>query len=155
MAPSNPSKAVRDKLATHRTITLTVTASESNLQRLAGFMMFADRPPPEPAIEPGGPDDLMPWEDPNDPRFVPDKPPPPPLDIDYEVVRRSITKHLAKYVEKHGADNARKVLTSFGAPRLSEVPQDQLLALDAALDAALQAEPKRTKKHGRSSNCFT
>lgn len=140
MAPRNSKQtakaAERREMKDIKTIQITIKASEFNLQRLAAYMLFCEHL--EPVIEIGK-ELPLPWEDPNDPRFQK----PPELLIDYEVVRRSIMKHLSAYLKIHGEERAKAVLESFGAPRLSAVPQDQLLALDAALEAALQAEPKR------------
>jgi hypothetical protein len=112
-----------------------IAATEANLQRLGALLLFADRVEIKAPVELGP----LPWEDPTDPRYQQI----PELEVDYEVVKRSIAKHLSAYVKIHGEERARAVLNSFGAPRLSSVPQEQLIPLNAALEAALQAEPKR------------
>lgn len=108
-----------------RSITITVKASEFNLQRLAAFMIFCEHL--EPIVE-FGPEKPMPWEDPSDPRFNG-----PTLELDVEAIRRDITKHLSAYVKQHGEDRARDLLRSFGGERLSLVPDEQLLTLRNAL----------------------
>lgn len=112
-----------------------IAASEANIQRIAAMLLFADHLE---AVERPA-DGPMPWEDPNDPKFQK----PPELEIDYNVVRHSIAKHLSAYVKRFGEERARAVLNSFGASRLSLLPESQLLPLDAALEAALQAEPTK------------
>lgn len=130
--------AERASLKDIRSITITVRASELNLQRLAAFMLFAEHL--EPVIEIGG-EKPMPWEDPADPRFVP-----PTDSIDYAVVRRDITGKLLAYFKQFGEDRAKDVLRSFGAERLSLLADDQLIPLHDALKAALEpAQPETTE----------
>lgn len=126
-------EAAREKAARQkeRIVWIGIAATEANMERLSAFLIFADRVQLEAPIKLGP----LPWEDPNDPRYIEG---PPELQIDYEVVKRSITKLLGQYVERHGATLARSVLESFGAPRLSEVEQSQLIPLHNALEAALQ-----------------
>lgn len=145
MAPRKPpagAKALQEKrklradLQGQDIIWIGIAASEANIQRIGALLLFADHPVAVEKID----NKPLPWEDPTDPRFQK----PPELEIDYEVVRRSIMKHLSAYVKKHGEERARAVLSSYGsAPRLSSVPQESLLALDAALEAALQAKPAK------------
>ena len=108
-----------------RSITITVAASEANLQRLAAYMLFCEHL--EPLVE-IGPEKPLPWEDPNDPRFVGER-----QIVDFAVVRREITKLLGEYVAAHSVDDAKALLKSFGGERLSDIPEPQLLGLHAAL----------------------
>ena len=108
-----------------KTITITVKASEFNLQRLAAFMLFCEHL--EPIVEVGGPEKPMCWEDPTDPRFVPD-PAKPALEIDYALVRRDITKEL----ERLGAGSRTAIVAAIqanGGTRISDVPESNLLSL--------------------------
>lgn len=119
----------RAKLKDTDVVWIGIAATEFNMQRLAALLLFAEHPI---RVE-AEPTALLPWEDPNDPRFEK----PPELQIDYELVRRTITKHLTAYLAKHGEEKARAVLKSFGAERISLVAQDQLVPMNAALEAAL------------------
>ncbi len=128
MAPSKAQiKKAADQAALKeiKTITVTIRASEFNLQRLAAFMLFCEHL--EPIVEVGGPELPMPWEDPTDPRFVPD-PAKPALEIDYALVRRDITKEL----ERLGAGSRAAIIAAIntnGGTRISDVPEDNLLSL--------------------------
>ncbi len=143
MAPRAPAgeKALRERqkaradLKAQDIVWIGIAATESNIQRIAAFIMFAEWPLVVEKVASGP----LPWEDPADPSFQK----PPELEIDYNVVRHSIAKHLSAYLKKHGEDSARDVLKSFGAERLSLIAESQLIALDTALEAALQAAPKR------------
>jgi hypothetical protein len=115
-----------------------IAATETNLQRLGAYLMFCDHPVAVEKMD----DKPLPWEDPNDPRFQK----PPELEIDYTVVRHSIAKHLVEYVKRFGEERARAVLTSFGASRLSSIPEAQLIPLHDALERAL--ETKREDESG-------
>lgn len=121
----------REKLKQTDTIWIGIRATESNLQRLAAYLLFAERP-------------IVVTEDVEESKPFPFDDPAafeatiPETSIDWEVVRRSTTTLLVKYVEKYGEEKAREVLRSFGAERLSLVPKDQLIPLNAALEAALE-----------------
>ena len=136
-SPGQKKAAEKAKLEKIRTVTFTVEASEEVLQRLAALLLFTT-----PA---GAPkytyqdDDPMPWE--------PERPPVPTLEesVDFEAVRRSIAKNLSEYQSKHGTDQAREVLKSFGAERLSLISEAQLLDLNAALAVALIGKTAKSK----------
>lgn len=134
---TSPRKKTNDKskLQEMRSVTITISASEGNLQRLAALLLFADHLEPEFKYE----DRPLPWEDPNDPKFQQ----PPELQLDYNVVKRNVVKLLEQYLAKHGADNARKVIQSCGADRVSLLTEPQLLSLYEALTAALPADPEK------------
>lgn len=110
-----------------RSVTITIEASEGNLQRLAALLLFADRLDEEIKYVDEGP---LPWEDPATVEAVQRE------SIDFAVVRRTIVKQLEQYVAQHGADKAKEVIRSFGAERLSQLPEEQLLPLYEALKQA-------------------
>jgi hypothetical protein len=129
MAPRK--KAIeRAELKEVREVTLTLQASEEFLQRLAALLIFA--PHVEVKAKPLPP---LPWEDPKDPRYEL----PPQLEVDYNAVRNSIMAHLEAYVPLHGKDAALALIKSHGGTRLGDVPEDRLVALDAAFSGALGA----------------
>lgn len=120
----NEKAAERQELKSLTSITITVEASESTLQRLWALMMYAEAPfVPTYA---GGP---MPWED---PATAPAR----ELQIDYEAVRRSIVKQLDQYLQTYTADRARSLLRSFGGEKVTKIPEERLLDLLAALETA-------------------
>lgn len=111
------------------TIWIGIKATEANLQRLGAFLLFADyhveEAPPEPT--------LLPWEDPNDPRYKEER----PLQIDYELVKRNITTVMKELVTTKGEafkPTILAVIRDHGGEKLSTVPQDKLVELYAALD---------------------
>lgn len=110
------------------TIWIGIRASDANIERLGALLLFADIDfKVQGQAEPTGP---MPWEAPS--------PMPAEADhVDYEVVKRSIFKHLEKYLAQHGQEKARELIKSFGGARVSEIPQHQLVGLEAALAAAV------------------
>jgi hypothetical protein len=118
----------RADLQGQKIIWIGIAATEANIQRIGTLLLLADHP----AIEEPYVDQLA--------GIIPDEP--PPLDVDYEVVKSSIAKHLQEYVKRFDEERARAVLNSFGASRLSSIVESQLLPLHAALEAAQQAEPK-------------
>jgi hypothetical protein len=131
MAPRKTLEAKRsekDELRKMRSVTITIEASENNLQRLAAFMLFADRLDEDIKYVEEGP---LPWEEP-----APAEPKPISETIDFNVVRHSIVKQLEQYVAQHGAEKAKEVIRSFGAERLSQLPEEQLLPLYEALKQA-------------------
>lgn len=117
-----------------RSITITIEATENNLQRLAALMLFADRLDEDIRRSDDGP---LPWDEPAGAST-----PAPEAEIDYNVVRRTIVSQLERYVKLHGVDKAREVLRSFGAEKLTLIPVPQLLPLYEAFAAALPAEPE-------------
>lgn len=118
------------------TVWIGIRATEHNLQRLAAYLLFAERPIEIERMKTVNPVGSLPWEDPNDPAYI--APKPAEESIDWELVKRSTTKLLMQYAKEHGEDKARAVLESYGASRLSLVPQEQLIPLNAALEAALK-----------------
>lgn len=109
--------------------TITIAGSEANIQRIAALLLFADPAAPV-EVKPLPP---LPWEDPTDPQYQQ----PPELEIDYNAVRNSIVKQLEPYVKTHGKQQAKVLIQSFGADRLRDVPEQNLVALDTALGMAL------------------
>ena len=113
------------------TIWIGIRASDANLERLGALLLFADIDfKVQNQTEPAGP---MMFEDPAE------HPLPAEADhVDYEVVKREIFRHLEKYVAKHDGVRAKNLLMTFGAPKVSLIPQDRLLELEAALKAAVE-----------------
>lgn len=116
----------KDELRKMRSITITIEASEGNLQRLAALLLFADRLDEDIQYVDDSP---LPWDEPKGP-------PPISETIDFNVVRRSIVKQLESYVATHGAEKAKQMIRAFGAERLSLLPESQLLPLYEALQLA-------------------
>lgn len=127
MAPRK--KSDKDELRKIRSVTITIEASENNLQRLAALMLFADRLDEDIKYVDAGP---LPWEEP-----APTEPKPLGETIDFNVVRRSIVKQLEQYVAAHGVEKAKQLIRSFGADRLTQLPESQLLPLYETLTLAL------------------
>lgn len=127
MAPRK--KSDKDELRKMRSVTITIEASENNLQRLAALLLFADRLDEDIKYVEEGP---LPWEAPADIEAK------QLASIDFAVVRRSIVKQLEQYVAQYGTEKAKQVIQSFGAERLSQLPESQLLPLYDALTAALK-----------------
>lgn len=119
-------KVEQEKLKDINTITVTIQASEMNLQRLAAFLLFCEY------LEPtytSGETKPMPWENPDDPRFGQA----PELEIDPEVVRRAIGLELVAAVERVGVERVKAFLAEFGATGLASIPPGSLQEALAAL----------------------
>lgn len=139
MAPRKRTAKAADKakLKDRRTVTLTFEASEEFMQRLAALMIFA-----APATEEQYVPTLLPWEDPDDPRFQK----PPELQVDYNSVRNEIVRHLEVYIARHGADATKAFVKSFGADRLRDIPEKNLLPLEEGLRLALKLDGPDAKR---------
>ena len=108
---------------------IAIRATESNLQRLGAFLIFADyhiEEAPRPVT-------LLPWEDPNDPRFEQ----PPELQINHELVKKDIYAAMEALVTRDGEIPAkariREIIQQHGAEKFRDVPDNRLLELLAAL----------------------
>ena len=114
----------KSKLKVNRAFTITIEASELNIQRIVALMLYSDRPPPDLIYV----DPVLPGED------------APVLEdsIDWAAVRNVLTKHIVTYATAAGSDAARAMLLEFGGAKLSEVPQENLLSLNASLEAAIK-----------------
>ena len=90
------------------TITFTITANEANLSRLASLLLFAERP---------GDSDLdmntglymLPWEDPNDARYV--KPPKSTEELEKEAAEK-VTSIINTWT--NGLEDVKLTLAKFG-----------------------------------------
>lgn len=121
MSPTRK-RAEQADLKKDRIIWIGIAATEGNLQRLGALLLFADKIEMDPP-EPTGP---LPWEDPNDPRYVPPAKP----EINHELVRQDIIKLLPALVEKMGGKpQVMEVIKAHGAEKLSQIPLDNLLPL--------------------------
>ena len=129
MAATRRKKPAPNLKAGADTIWVGLKMSEGNLQRLAALLLFAEIDfKVDEKTEPTGP---LPWEFPVDP-------PPAEADhVDYEVVRRSIAKHLLAMNEKGRLEEAKTLLAEFGATGLASIPQDRLVVFHDTLEAML------------------
>lgn len=114
----------------HQTITLTISANEANMQRLATMLIFAARP---------GDDEFkaaiktvremrLPWEDPADARYV-------PATKTKEQLQEAATEAIQRICNTwvNGHEDVVKTLASFGVSRLRDLSDDQLPAFIEAL----------------------
>lgn len=121
MAPNNKRKAAeKAELQNERMIWFGIAASESNLQRLGALIMFADQVETKPPKSLGN----LPWEDPNDPRYVP----PPAPELNYELIRKDIVKVLMQYAELGRVEEGKAIVREYGE-KVSLLHQDKLLPL--------------------------
>jgi hypothetical protein len=110
------------------TITLTITANEANLSRLANILLFATRP---------GDDDLdmnkglymLPWEDPNDARYIG---PPKSTEQLQEEAAAKVTSIINTWT--NGLADVKLTLAKFGVDRVRELKPEQLESFIQALD---------------------
>jgi hypothetical protein len=110
------------------TITFTITANEANLSRLASLLLFAERP---------GDSDLdmntglymLPWEDPNDARYV--KPPKSTEELEKEAAEK-VTSIINTWT--NGLEDVKLTLAKFGVQRVRELKPEQLESFIKALD---------------------
>jgi hypothetical protein len=126
----NEKRAEQADLRRVNTFTITIQATESNIQRLVALMLFAESPVKAEYVEAGP----MPWEDPNDPRFLA----PRELQIDYELVKQTVVSNLMVLVGKKGREKAVEVLQEVGATGLASVQQDRLVELNELLECAIR-----------------
>lgn len=135
-------REARAHLRKQDTMTITVTASNANLQRLRALFLYSDKPVVDVPLEPEAPfpfDELMAAPDPEPVN-------PPPLEIDYNAVREHIKALLAQYVERFGIDKGKAMLVSFGAERLSELADIHLIGLHQGLADQLGGVKRGSKK---------
>ena len=132
-AKRTPKKALtRDELKQLDAFTVTVRASEGNIQRLAAFLMFADFAD----VELKYIDTPLPWEDPNDPRFLK----PPELQLNRNGIQNALMPLFEAYFNRHGEEKAKEMIKSFGAERLSLLTDTQLLDMYNALAGEAASE---------------
>lgn len=129
-------RAERPDFSKLNEVQITIRASELNLARLAALLLFAEYP--FKATQDTEPTAPLPWEDPNDPRYQK----PPELQIDYELVRRDITKELQRLLPIVGEGHLKELIRKHGAERLPLVPKENLLPLYEDLN---RLNPKETK----------
>jgi len=122
-------RADQAKLKQLRRVTITLEASEEILARIAALLTFATLPYELEAAEPISP---LPWEDPNDPRFVAEV---ETKTFDYNAVRNEIMASMDRYLKAGGdRDNIVKAITACGGTKLSDVPTVNLVYLLATLN---------------------
>ena len=132
-AKRTPKKALtRDELKQLDAFTVTVRASEGNIQRLAAFLMFADFAD----VELKYIEMPLPWEDPNDPRFLK----PPELQLNRNGIQNALMPLFEAYFNRHGEEKAKEMIKSFGAERLSLLTDTQLLDMYNALAGEAASE---------------
>jgi len=122
-------KVQQEKLKDISTITVTIQASEYNMQRLAALLLFCEHL--EPTYKVAEAARPLPWEAPTPPGEERG------LEIDTELVRREIAGMLVKHAEQDGVERTKELLKQFGGEGLSKIPPDQLLGLHQALEALL------------------
>jgi len=66
----------------------------------------------------------MPWENPADHRYVPEKPP----ELNYELIRKDIVKVLMQYAELGRVEEGKAIVREYGE-KVSLLHQDKLLPL--------------------------
>jgi hypothetical protein len=115
-------KVAQEKLKDISSVTITIQASEYNMQRLAAFLLFCEHLEPLFRSEDVRP---LPWEDPNDPRFNQ----PPALELDVEALRRAIASKLLAFAERDGVASAKRLLQTYGGEGLAAIPPEQLPGL--------------------------
>lgn len=128
---AKPKRALKKKLEQAElqeldAVQITIRASEMNLQRLAALLLFADHLEPKLEYKQEAP---MPWEDPTDPRFQK----PPELQLNRNAIQNALMPLLENYQNEHDYEKTAQLIQSFGAPRLSELSDTQLLDLHQAL----------------------
>ncbi len=114
------------------TIWIGIRASEANIQRLGAFLLLADFP----VVKTEYKDTPLPWEDPNDPKYLK----PPELEIDRNRVMNALMPMLESYLNQHGEEKAKAMIASYGAPRLGELTDTQLLDLHNSLAGEAASE---------------
>ena len=118
-------RADQAKLKQLRRVVITLEASEEILARLAALLTFSTLPYELEEAKPLGP---LPYEDPDDPRYI--VPQTPTLQIDYHLVRRDIMRVMDAYLTAGGVrENVVTAIRDAGGTKLSDVPEDNLLPL--------------------------
>jgi hypothetical protein len=112
----------KEKLQERRRITITIDATEQNLQRLTALLLFADKFEEEPVKDLGP----LPFDEPAKPARE--------LQLDYGVIRSGIIKRLSEYVKRHSTEEAKALIRSFGAETINAIAKEQLVGLYDALD---------------------
>lgn len=105
-------------------MTITIRATEGNIQRIFAMLAFADLPEVEIVTEQPS---QLPWEEAGTS--------PPQLEINRNAVANDIMPMLEKYVAAHGPDEAKKLIAAYGAPRLRDLSDEKLLDLYHTLAA--------------------
>lgn len=134
MAPRKTAHAAKKKrdqaeLKNINAIQITIEASELNLQRLGALLMFADPYTDVKLVKELGP---LPWEEKGEA--------PPQLEIDRVAVQNAVTPKLVTYLNEHGHDATRALIESFGAPKLRDLSDEQILGLYNALAGEAASE---------------
>lgn len=93
------------------------------------------RVPPKPAPVPENPPFVSPAET-LKPQVVTQPAPAPVAPVDYEALRKVLTQKVMRLFSQ-SMEVGREILSSFGAKKLSDVPNDKLEAFSASVDKAL------------------
>lgn len=91
--------------------------------------------PPKPAPVPENPPFAAPDPAP-EPQAVAQPTPAPAEPVDYEVLRKALMQKVMQLFSQ-SMDVGKQILSSFGAQKLSDVPDDKLVAFAASVDKAL------------------
>lgn len=76
----------------------------------------------------------LPWENENDPDYTP-----PPVELNYELIRRDIVTTLKQYAEAGRVEEAKAIVREYGE-KVSLLHQDKLLPLYHDLTDRLNPE---------------
>jgi hypothetical protein len=108
------------------TCTITFTATQNIMQQFAALLMLQDPTKPIPKLEDLGP---LPFDE------VPAPPSVKPLELDYNLIRKEILSKLEPYKEARGLEFLKQTLRNYGGDRIRDVPDENLLALLAEIEA--------------------
>ena len=122
-------RAEQAALKTVKTVTITLDATEEVLQRLAALLTYSDPSKPLPELADLGP---LPFD------ARPTVENPQPLELDYNLIRKTILAKLEPYKNKYDLDAAKDVLMKHGGYRIRDVPEENLLGLLAEIEAAIE-----------------
>lgn len=113
----------------NETVTLTICASEATMKRIATLMLFAERPEDleRDKLRAQGP---LPWEDPEDVRFLPV----PPTTEELETEATELISTIANLFT-NGVETVKAIMSNFGVARLRDLPKEKLPQFIAALKA--------------------
>lgn len=91
--------------------------------------------PPKPAPVPENPPFVAPAPAP-EPQTVAQPAPAPEAPVDYEALRKALMQKVMQLFSQ-SMEVGKQILSSFGAKKLSDVPDDKLVAFAASVDKAL------------------
>ena len=123
-AAATKKKRTQQELKDLNAVQITIVASELNLQRLAALMLFSEQLF-EPMVKETTEAPL--------PFDGPDQELKPVLELNRPAIETAVFPMLEAYLKQHGEEATKKMIESFGAPRLGQLTDEQLLAMYNAL----------------------